>query len=115
MMLLVPAKARRKIKATIEEILLQVENQLQEEMLMMLKRQEAIVIIKGSQGRKASEVHQENLYLPGTKVHFLVIVILVQTLVIWQNTVKHLIKIDVIVSDNLQETILQEEIMKSYS
>lgn len=31
-MLLVPAKARRKMKAAIEEILLQVENQLQEEM-----------------------------------------------------------------------------------
>ena len=114
-MLLVPTKTRRKIKATIEEILLQVENQLQEEMLMMPKRQEAMVVIKGSQGRKASEVHQGNLHLRGTKVHFLVIVILVQTLVIWQNTVEHLIEIDVIVLDNLQETILQEEIMKFYS
>jgi len=114
-MLLVPAKARRKIKATIEEILLQVENQLQEEILMMSKRQEGMVIIKGSQGRKASEVYQENHHLPGTKDHFLVIVIFVQTLVIWQKTVEHLIEIDVIVTDNLQETILQEEIMKSYS
>ena len=74
-----------------------------------------MVIIKGSQGKKASEVHQVNLHLPGTKVHFLVIVILVQTLVIWQKTVKHLIEIDVIVSDNLQEISLQEEIMSSYS
>jgi len=93
---------------------------------MMTKMREAMVIIKGSQGRKASEVHQGNLHLPGTKVHFLVIVILVQTLVTWQKTVKHIIKIDVmvpnhlieidaIVSDNLQETILQEEIMNSYS
>ena len=82
---------------------------------MMSKMREAMVIIKGSQGRKASEVHQGNLHLPSTKVHFVVIVIFVQTLVIWQNTVKHLIEIDVIVSDNLQETILQEEIMKSYS
>ena len=65
-----------------------------------------MVIIKGSQGRKASEIHQGNLHLPGTKVHFVVIVILVQTLVIWQKTVKHLIEIDVIVSNNLQETIL---------
>ena len=114
MMLLVPAKARRKIKATIEEILLQVENQLQEEILMMSKRQEAMVIIKGSQGRKASEVHQGNLHLPGTKVHFLVIVILVQTLVIWQKTVEHFMEINAVVSENLQETIL-EEIMKYYS
>ena len=85
-----------------------------------------MVIIKGSQGRKASEVHQGNLHLPGTKVHFLAIVILVQTLVTWQKTVKHIIKIDVmvpnhliqidiIVPNNLQETILQEEIMNSYS
>ena len=82
---------------------------------MMSKRQEAMVIIKGSQCRKASKVHQGNLHLLGTKVHFLVIVIHVQTLVIWQKTVKHLIEVDVIVSDNLQETISQEEIMKSYS
>ena len=81
----------------------------------MAKRQEAMVIIKGSQGSKASEVHQGNLHLTGTKVHFLVIVMLAQTLVIWQKTVEHFIEIDVVVSENLQETILQEEIMKSYS
>ena len=80
----------------------------------MSKRQDAMVIIKGSQGSKASEVHQGNLHLPGTKVHFLVIVMLVQTLVIWQKTVEHFIKINVVVSNNLQETIL-EEIMKCYS
>ena len=74
-----------------------------------------MVIIKGSQGKKALEVHQGNLHLLGTKVHFLVIVILVQTLVIWQKTVENFIEIDGMVSDNLQETILQEEIMKSYS
>ena len=82
---------------------------------MMSRMQEAMVIIKGSQGRKASEVHQGNLHLPGTKVYFLVIVILVQTLVTWQKIVEHIIKIDVMVPDNLQETILQEEIMNSYS
>ena len=93
---------------------------------MMSKMREAMVIIKRSQGRKASKVHQGNLHLPGTKVHFLVIVILVQTFVTWQKTVKHIIKIyvmvpnhlieiDIIVSNNLQETILQEEIMNSYS
>ena len=58
----------------------------------MSKSKEAMVIIKGSQGRKASEVHQGNLHLQGTKVHFLVIVILVQTLVTWKKTVKHIIK-----------------------
>ena len=81
----------------------------------MAKRQDAMVIIKGSQGSKASEVHQGNLHLPGTKVHFMVIVTLVQTLVIWQKTVEHFIEIDVVVSDNFQEIILQEEIMNSYS
>ena len=74
-----------------------------------------MVIIKGSQGRKTSEVHQGNLHLPGTKVHFLVIVILAQTLVIWQKIVEHFMEIDVVVPDNLQEIISQEEIMNSYS
>ena len=73
-----------------------------------------MVINKDSQGGKASEVHQGNLHLPGTKVHFLVIVMLVQTLVIWQKTVEHFIKINVVVFGNLQETIL-EEIMKCHS
>ena len=73
-----------------------------------------MVINKGSQGSKASEVHQGNLHLPGTKVHFMVIVMLAQTLVIWQKTVEHFMEIDVVVPDNLQETIL-EEIMKCYS
>lgn len=73
------SEGKEKNQATIEEILLQAENQLQEEMLMMLKRQEGMVIIKGSQGGKTLEVHQGSLHLPRTKVHFLVIVILVQT------------------------------------
>ena len=85
-----------------------------------------MVVIRGSQGRNSSEVHQGNIHPPGTKFHFLVIVILVQTLVTWQKIVKHIIKIDVmvpnhlieidiLVPNNLQETILQEEIMNSYS
>ena len=74
-----------------------------------------MVIIKGSQGSKASEVHQENLRLSGTKVHFMVIVMLAQTLVTWQKTVEHFMEIDVVVPDNLQEIISQEEIMNSYS
>ena len=81
----------------------------------MSKRQEAMAIVKGSQGRKASEVHQGNLHFPGTKVYFLVIVILVQTLVIWQKNVEHFMEIDVVVPDNLQEIISQEEIMNFYS
>ena len=81
----------------------------------MSKRQVGVVIIKESQGRKALEVRQGNLHLPGTKVHFLVIVILVQTLVIWQKTVEHFMEIDVVVPDNLQEIISQEEIMNFYS
>ena len=74
-----------------------------------------MVIIKESQGSKASEVHQGNLHLPGTKVHFMVIVMLAQTLVIWQKTVEHFMEIDVVVLDNLQEIISQEEIMNSHS
>ena len=97
------------MKDAIEEI------QLQEEMKLMAKRQEAMMIIKGSQGSKASEVRQGNLHLPSTKVHFLVIVILVQTLVIWQKIVEHFMEIDVVVPDNLQEIISQEEIMNFYS
>ena len=81
----------------------------------MSKRQVGMVIIKESQGRKASEVRQGNLHLPGSKVHFLAIVILVQTLVIWQKTVENFMEIDVVVPDNLQEIISQEEIMNFYS
>ena len=69
-MLPVPIKARRRVKETMEEIL------LQEDLQMMSRIQKAMNIIKESQGRKASEVHQGNLHLPGTKVYFLVIVIL---------------------------------------
>ena len=85
-----------------------------------------MIIIKGSQDRKTLEVHQGNIHLPCTKVYFLVIFVLVQTLVTWEKIVKHIIKIDVMVPNhiikidimvpnNLQGTILQEEIMNSYS
>ena len=76
---------------------------------MMSRTQEAM-IIKGSQGRNTSEVHQANLLLPGTKVYFLVIVILVQTLDTWQKILGH-----IMVPFNLRESILQEEVMNSYS
>ena len=68
---------------------------------MMSRTQEVMVIIKGSQGRKTSEVHQGNLLLPSNKVYFLVIFILVQTLDTWQNIVGHTTKIDTMVPDNL--------------
>jgi len=84
---------------------------------MMSNMREEMVIIKGSQGSKDLEVHQGNLHLLGTKVHFPFIIILVQTLVTWRKTVKHiiniyvlvpnhLIEIDIIVPNNLQEIIL---------
>lgn len=107
-MLLVPAKSRRRVKTTIEEI------SLQEDLQMMSRIQKAMNIIKESQGKKASEVHQGNLLLPGTKVYFLVITIRVQTLGTWQNIVGHITKITIMVPVNLQEEILQE-VMNSYS
>jgi len=73
-----------------------------------------MVIIKGSQGKKTSEVHQGNLLLQGTKVYFLVISIFVQTLGTWQKIVGHITKINIMVLVNLQEAILQE-VMNSYS
>ena len=81
----------------------------------MSRMLEAMVIIKGTQDRKTSEVHQGNLLLPGTKVYFLVIVILVKSLDTWKRIVEHTIKIDIMVPNNLQGTILQEEIMNSNS
>jgi len=76
--------------------------------------QEAMVIIKGSQGKKTSEVHQGNLILLGTKVYFFVISILIQNLVTWQKIVGHITKINIMFLINLQEEILQE-VMNSYS
>jgi len=84
LMLLVPAKAR--VKLTLEEVL------LQEEMQMVSRMKEAMVIIKGSQGKITLEVHQGNLLLPGTKVYFLVISIPVQTLGTSQKIVGHITK-----------------------
>ena len=74
----VPAKAKRRFKTTMEEILLQGDLQ------MMSRIQKTMNIIKESQGKKTSEVHQGKLHLPGTKVYFLVIAILVQTLGTWK-------------------------------
>jgi len=76
--------------------------------------QEAMVIIKGSQGKKTSEIHQGNSHLPGTKVYFLVIVMLVQNLDTWQNILGHITKINIMVLDNLRESVLLE-IMNYYS
>ena len=97
-MLMLPAKAR--VKLTLEEIL------LQEEMQMVSRMKEAMFVIKGSQGKKTSELHQGNLLLPGTKVYFLVIAILVQNLGTWKNIVGHITKINIMVPVNLREEIL---------
>ena len=106
-MLMLPTKIR--VKLTLEKIL------LQEEMQMVSRMQEAMVIIKGSQGKKTLEVHQEYLLLLGTKVYFLVIAIFVQTLGTWKKIVGHITKINIMVPVNLREAILQEEVMNSYS
>ena len=82
---------------------------------IMSRMLEAMVIIKVSQDRKTSEVHQGNLHPLGTKFYFLVIVMLVQTLDTWQKIVGNITKIDIMVPDNLREAILEEEIMNSYS
>ena len=82
---------------------------------MVSRIQKAMNIIKESQGKKTSEVHQGKLHLQGTKVYFLVIVILVQTLGTWQKIVGHITKTIIMVPINLLEAILQEEVMISYS
>jgi len=109
LMLPVPAKARRRVKTTMEEILLQVYLQ------MVSRIQKVMNIIKESQGRKTLEVHQGNLHLLRTKVYFLVIPIHVQTLGTWQKIVGHITKINIMVLINLRDAILQEEVMNSYS
>ena len=90
---------------TLEETLLQGDLQ------MMSRIQKEMNIIKEFQGKKTSEV----LHLPGTKVYFLVIAILVQTLGIWKNIVGHITKTNIMVPLNLLKAILQEEVMISYS
>ena len=102
-----PSKAR--VKLTLEEII------LQEEMQMVSRMQEEMVIIKGSQGKKTSELHRGKLLLSSTKVYFLVISILIQTLGTWQKIVGHIAKTNIMVPVNLLEYILQEEVIISYS
>ena len=109
LMLPVTTKARRRVRTTMEEILLQGDLQ------MMSRTQKAMNIIKESQGSKTSEVNQGNLNLPSTKVYVLVIVILVQTLGIWQRIVGHITSTHIMVPINLLEVILQEEIMITHS
>ena len=72
------------------------------------RMQEEMDIIKGSQGRITSEVHQDSLHLLGTKIYFLAIVILVQILGTWKNIVGHIKKTNIMVLVNLLEEILQE-------
>ena len=82
---------------------------------MVSRIQKTMNIIKESQGKNTLEVHQGKLNLRGTKVYFLVIAILVETLGMWQNIVGHITKTNIMVPVNLLEAILQEEVMISYS
>ena len=88
---------------------------LQGDLKMVSRIQKAMNIIKEYQGKKTSKLHQGNLHLQGTKVYFLVIAILVQTLGTWKNIVGHITKIIIMVPFNLREAILQEEVMNSSS
>ncbi len=81
---------------------------------MVPRIQKEMKIIKESQGKRTLEVYQGNLHLPGTKVYFLVISILVQTLGTWKKIVGHITKTNIMVPVNLLETILQE-VMISHS
>ena len=65
--------------------------------------------------KKDSRVLQGTLHLPSTKVYFLDIAILVQTLGTWQKIVGHITKTNIMVPVNLLQAILQEEVMISYS
>lgn len=82
---------------------------------MVSMMQEVMDIIKGSQGKKTSEIHQGNLHLLGTKVSFLFFVILLRTMGTWQNIVGKITNINIMVLVNLRETIFQEEFMNSHS
>ena len=82
---------------------------------MVSRIQKEVNIIKEFQSKKTSEVLQGTLHLPGTKVYFLVVAILVQTLGTWKNTVGHITKKNILALVNLLEAILQEVIMISYS
>lgn len=81
------------------------ETLLQEDMQMVSRMQEAIILIKGSQGIMTLEVHQGNLHPLGTKVYFLVIAILVQILGTWQRIVGHTTRTN-IMKVNFQEFML---------
>ena len=82
---------------------------------MVPRIQKEMNIIKESQGKKTSRVLQGTLHLPSTKVYFLDIDILVQTLGTWQNIVGKITKINIMVPVNILEAILQEEVMISHS
>ena len=101
LMLPVPTKARRRIKTTTEEII------LQGDLHMVSRIQKAMNIIKESQGKKTSKVLQGTLPLPGTKVYFLDIAILVQILGTWKNIVGDITKTSIMVLVNLLKAILQ--------
>ncbi len=78
---------------------------------MVSKMQEAMDIIKGSQYRMILEVDQGNLHPLGTKVHFLVIAIVVQILGTWQRIIGHTIRTNIMVHISALEATMQEEVM----
>ena len=82
---------------------------------MVSRIQKAMNIIKESQGKKNSEVLQGTLFLPGTNVYFLDIVILVQTLGTWQNIGGHITKTNIMVPINILEATFQKEVMIPHS
>ena len=101
LMLPVPTKARRRIKTITEQIL------LQGDLHMVSRIQKELIIIKESQGKKTLKVLQGTLHLPGTKVYFLYIAILVQTLGTWKNIVEKITKTNIMVLVNLLEAIFK--------
>ena len=93
--MILPVPAKEIVKMTLEETLLQGDLQ----MMSRIKKE----IIKEFQGKKTSEVLQGTLHLPSTKVYFLDIAILVQTLGTWKKTVGHITKTNIMVPVNLVE------------
>ena len=77
-------------------------------MLMLSRMLEEINLSKGSQDKIILEVHQGNLHPLGSKVYFLVIVILVQILGTRQRIVGHTTRTNIMVPISFLEETLQE-------
>lgn len=90
-----PTKARKGVKITLEEPMLQ-------EYLMLSKIQVSMNIIKEFQDITTSKLHQDNPHLPGIKLYFLVIVTLVQIFGTWKKIVGLTTKVIKTLEGNLQ-------------